>query len=63
MFTRSMGSFSPSDIRRIMDVSVLDDTSIEITFDRAFSNNLEVLTFPIIPKHRFSTGKGSNQDI
>ncbi|NLY86635.1 MAG: peptide ABC transporter substrate-binding protein [Tissierellia bacterium] len=62
MFSKSMGSFSPSDIRRIMDVSVLDDTSIQITFDRAFSNNLEVLTFPIIPKHRFSTGKGSNQD-
>ena len=62
MFTRSMGSFSPSDIRRIMDVSVLDDTRIEITFDRVFSNNLEVLTFPIIPKHIFATGKGANQD-
>lgn len=62
MFTRSMGSFSPSDIRRIMDVAVLDETRIQITFDRAFSNNLEVLTFPIIPKHRFSAGKVSNQD-
>ncbi|HEY8362719.1 MAG TPA: peptide ABC transporter substrate-binding protein [Tissierellaceae bacterium] len=62
IFSKSIGSFSPSDIRRIMDVSVIDDYNIQITFDRAFSNNLEVLTFPIIPKHEFTKGKPTNQD-
>ncbi|NLK44466.1 MAG: peptide ABC transporter substrate-binding protein [Tissierellia bacterium] len=62
MFSRTIGSFSPSDIRRIMEVSVVEDAKLQITFDRAFANNLEVLTFPIIPKHKFSTGKGPNQD-
>lgn len=63
MFSNAMGSYSPSDLRRIMDVSIIDDNNIVLTFDRAFSNNLEVLTFPIIPRHIFATNKGGSQDF
>jgi len=62
MFTNAMGSFSPSDLRRIIEVKIIDDNNIEISFDREFSNNLEVLTFPIIPKHKFANEKASNKD-
>lgn len=61
MFTTVLDSYSPSDIRRIMDVKVIDENNINITFDRQFSNNLEVLTFPIIPEHIF--GQGNNAYI
>lgn len=60
MFEQSIGSFSPSDIRRIVEVNVIDDTNLVINFDRQFSNNLEVLTFPIIPSHVFNTGGGNS---
>lgn len=63
MFTNAMGSNSPSDLRRIIDVTIIDENNILISFDRAFSNNLEVLTFPIIPKHIFASAKGGNSDF
>lgn len=62
MFTTVLGSYAPSDIRRIMDVKIIDENNVDIVFDRQFSNNLEVLTFPIIPKHAFSNG-GGNKDF
>ena len=40
MFTDAMGSFSPSNIRRIVEVSIIDEKNFVITFDRSFSNNL-----------------------
>lgn len=61
MFTDAVGSFSPSDIRRIVDVSIIDNENFRITFDRSFSNNLEVLTFPIIPKHLFAKDGVNNK--
>lgn len=60
MFIQALGSFSPSDIRRIVDVNVVDQKNLIVTFDRSFSNNLEVLTFPIIPKHVFVNGEVDN---
>lgn len=63
MFTNAMGSNSPSDLRRIIDVSIIDENNISISFDRTFSNNLEVLTFPIIPRHIFVSAKGGNNDF
>lgn len=33
---------------------IIDSNNIDIIFDRQFSNILDVLTFPIIPKHVFS---------
>lgn len=53
MFQNAVGSYRPSDIRRIVDVTIEDDSNLTIVFDRIFSNNLEVLTFPIIPSHVF----------
>ena len=53
MFQSSVGSYSPSDIRRIVDVKVGDDHNFTLVFDRVFSNNLEVLTFPIVASHVF----------
>ena len=49
-------SVSSDDLRRIMDVNTLDDGNLEIIFDRGYSNALESLTFPIIPKHKFLSG-------
>ena len=63
MFLNAIGSSSMSDVRRIINVAITGENSIAITFDRAFSNNLEVLTFPIIPKHVFASGKSSNNDF
>lgn len=53
VFENSAGSYSSSNIRRIVDVVVLDGENLSIKFDRNLSNNLEVLTFPIIPSHAF----------
>lgn len=63
MFSEALGSYRPSDIRRIIDVSVIDDRNLVISFDREFNNNLEVLTFPIIPKHIFDKGNGNSNFI
>ncbi|MDR7857049.1 peptide ABC transporter substrate-binding protein [Tissierella sp.] len=63
MLAKAMGLTSASDLRRILEVAIIDESNISITFDRAFSNNLEVLTFPIIPKHVFVTTKGGNDDF
>ena len=53
MFQNAVGSYRPSDIRRIVDVTIEDDLNLSLVFDRVFSNNLEVLTFPVIPSHVF----------
>ncbi len=61
MFNESVGAFTPKDIRRILSVDVIDENNLSINFDRSFSNNLEVLTFPIIPKHKFSNSSNALQ--
>ncbi len=63
MFANTMGLTKTSDLRRILEVVITGESDIAITFDRAFSNNLEVLTFPIIPRHMFVTTKGGNNDF
>ena len=57
MFNNILGSFNSSNIGRIMDVRIIDDYNIDIIFDKSFSHGLETLTFPIIPKHKFVTGR------
>ncbi|WP_077366917.1 peptide ABC transporter substrate-binding protein [Anaerosalibacter sp. Marseille-P3206] len=49
--------FGSSDIRHVLDVNVTGDYTLKIIFDKSYSNALEILTFPIIPKHRFAMGK------
>lgn len=57
MFNNILGSFNSSNIGRIMDVQIINDHNIDIIFDRSFSHELETLTFPIIPKHKFVMGR------
>lgn len=49
-----LGTFEATDIYRIIDVDIIDNRNININFNREYSNNLEVLTFPIIPQHIFN---------
>ena len=57
MFNNVLGSFNPANIGKIWDVQILDDYHIDITFSESFSHGLETLTFPILPKHRFVSGR------
>ncbi|RKD33173.1 peptide ABC transporter substrate-binding protein [Thermohalobacter berrensis] len=41
------------DIEHILFTKIIDDYNIEIHFDRSYSNALETLTFPILPRHQF----------
>lgn len=54
--------FSSSDMRHILDVKTTGDYSLEVVFDRSYSNGLEILTIPIIPKHVFNTGKNEREN-
>lgn len=47
----------------VISTKIIDEKIIEITFDRAYLNNLEVLTFPIIPKHVFEERNYRNSII
>ncbi|NLW22419.1 MAG: peptide ABC transporter substrate-binding protein [Tissierellia bacterium] len=51
------GAFGSKNINRIMDVEIIDDYNIKVIFDGNFSHGLEALTFPIIPRHRFVSGR------
>lgn len=50
---RSRTTFTTS-LQQISDVREIEQNKIRITFTRPFSNALEVLTFPIMPKHQFT---------
>lgn len=39
----------------VIDYRIVSDKEIEIIYNKAYSNALEVLTFPIIPKHAFDS--------
>ncbi|MBZ2175328.1 peptide ABC transporter substrate-binding protein [Schnuerera sp. xch1] len=53
MWNFFIGKFNSADINDIIDTKVVDSSAIDIVFDKSSSHKLEVLTFPIIPKHRF----------
>ena len=53
MLSSALGNINTVDLNRIIDVKAIDEYNLNIVFDRGFSNNLEILTFPIIPKHIF----------
>lgn len=42
-------------IQQISDVREIEPNTIRITFTRPFGNALEVMTFPILPKHQFTS--------
>lgn len=47
-------------INNFIDIRIIDDKNMEFRFEDRFSNNLECLIFPIIPKHIFN---GTNENI
>ena len=63
MFLESFGVYQSVNIGNIIKASALDDRNIIIEFDSGISNALEILTFPIIPKHVFTTGRPNNADF
>lgn len=48
-----IGNFNAADMDKIMEPVVIDDLSLDIVFGFKFSHQLDVLTFPIIPRHVF----------
>lgn len=56
MWKEFAGDYSYSNLNRIVDAKVIDDLTIEIWFDNGVGNKLEILTFPIIPRHKFVDG-------
>jgi len=55
------GSHNYSNINNIIYAKVIDDSNIEIEFNEGVVNKLEMLTFPIIPRHKFVSGVESVQ--
>lgn len=53
MISDAVGVLNVQDVNKIIDIEVIDEYNINIVFKDKFSNNLEILTFPIIPKHIF----------
>lgn len=51
----AMGNFSSGQGLQKISGRIIDEYNIDISFDMAFSNILEVLTFPIIPSHRLNS--------
>ncbi len=58
----TLGDYGSKDINSIINTSIIDDMNIVINFDQAYSNNLEVLTFPIIAKHIFTNENNNKID-
>lgn len=48
-----IGNFNGADINNIMRPIVIDELNLDIVFGFSFSHQLDVLTFPIIPRHVF----------
>jgi len=46
-------------LQNISDMRVVEGNVLRVTFSRPFSNALEVLTFPILPKHLFQGSKAN----
>ncbi|NLY44896.1 MAG: peptide ABC transporter substrate-binding protein [Tissierella sp.] len=59
----SLGADGVINFNTVINTKVIDDNNIEITFDKQYLNNLEVLTFPIIPKHIFVQNGNKNPII
>lgn len=54
LLSKGIASYENPNINNIINATG-SGNNLRISFDRATSNNLEVLTFPIIPKHVFGT--------
>lgn len=61
MWKEFVGDSNYTNLNRIMEARIIDDLNIEIVFDSRVANKLEILTFPIIPRHKFVDGVESAQ--
>lgn len=59
VFHNALNGLGVTNLNDIVNYRIIDDKNIEINYDKAYSNSLEVLTFPIIPKHLFHGGTGT----
>lgn len=56
LWSTALGNNGIANINKIIDVNIIDNYNIDIIFNIEFSQALETLTFPIIPKHKFVSG-------
>lgn len=61
MWSTFAGNYNYSNINNIINVKAIDNLNLEIEFNGSVGNKLELLTFPIIPRHRFVNGKENIQ--
>lgn len=54
IFNESLGVYNSFNLNTSIGYKIVDQLQMEIIFDNAYSNKLDLLTFPIIPKHIFS---------
>lgn len=54
------GSRDMLNVLKQVKSKVIDNSTIELTFNDSYGNALEMLTFPIIPQHQFSSGRGKS---
>lgn len=51
---RSMGRSAGSDLSEVAKAVVFDERNIDIEFDRPYGNFMEILSFPILPAHKYT---------
>lgn len=56
MFINNLDINPNANLYNVINYKILDNKNIEIHYNKPYSNALEVLTFPIIPKHTFHSG-------
>ncbi len=49
-----------SSLQQVLDMKVIEDNVVRVTFTRPYSNGLEVMAFPILPRHLFKGDKINN---
>lgn len=50
-------------LKNIKSIDIIDDYTFEINFDKSYSNILENLTLPIVPKHQFEKSNNITKPI
>lgn len=59
IYSSGLEEFKSTQALKAIDAKALDEYNVEINFEQSSSNNIEMLTFPIIPKHLFRNERGN----
>lgn len=54
----ALGSFNKINIKNVIKTEIIDERRMEISFDKNYSNTLEILTFPIVSKDSYNIDGG-----